>query len=183
MSRFFKQFCILESIDELELFTLHASHICLILCLLLSLSRQFFFKLLAGAILSLHELVLALLCRLLLLTHDHSLYLPSALLFISSLLLIHLSSCLLLHLSIQSDLFLSLLSCKLAILHSLIGHLLVLTIHLPFHSLIHLCLAHAFLFDNLILHISLPLIDYLIGTLACLINFLDDLFKISKQDD
>ena len=175
MSRFFKQFCILESIDKLELFTLHASYICFILCLLISLSRQFLFELLAGAILSFHELVLALLCRLLLLLHDHGLHVASALLFISSLLLIHLSASLLLHLSIQSDLFLSLLSCKLAILHSLVGNLLVLTIHLPFHSLIHLCLAHAVLLGILSLHIPLPLVDYLIGTLACLINLLNDL--------
>lgn len=170
MCGLFKQLCILESINELKLFTLHSSHICLILGLFVGLASQFFFELLPCAILPLNELLLSLLGGLLLLLLDHVLHVASTLLLCRPLLLVHLASGLFLHLGVESSLLLALHGCHLAILDSFGRLLLVLTIHLAPHRLIHRLLTEALLFGLLVLDVSLSLTDDLIRTLPSLIN-------------
>ena len=178
MGGLFEDLCILESVDQLELFTLHSRHVCLILRLFFSLTGQFLFELLPSAILPLHELLLTLRCGNLLLLLDHVLHFLGTLRLCGLLLLVHLPRRLLLHLGVQCGLLLALLGSQLAILHSLIRLLLVLTICLAFHSLFHLLLAKAVLLGLLILDVSLSLADDLIRALSRLIDLLHHLLSI-----
>lgn len=171
-----EQLCILESIDQLKLLTLHTSNVCLILSLLISLTSQLLFELLTSSILPLHELHLSLLGGLLLLRLDHSLHVAGTLLLVRALLLVHLPRRLLLHFSVEGGLFLPLHRAHLTILHSLVRNLFVLTIHLAFHSFVHLLLAEALLLGLLILNVPLPLADDLICALSRLIDLLHDLY-------
>ena len=106
---------------------------------------------------------------------DHGFHVAGTLLLVRSLLLVHLSRSLLLHFSVESGLFLPLHCSHLTILHSLVRHLFVLTIHLAFHSFVHLLLLEALLLGLLILNVPLPLADDLICALSRLINLLHDL--------
>ena len=171
-----EQLCILESIDELKLLTLHTSNVCLILSLLISFTSQLLFELLTSSILPLHELHLSLLCGLLLLLLDHSFHVAGTLLLVRALLLVHLPRRLLLHFSVEGGLFLPLHRAHLTILDSLVRNLFVLTIHLAFHSFVHLLLAEALLLGLLILDVPLPLADDLICALSRLIDLLHDLY-------
>lgn len=175
MGSLFENFCILESINQLKLFTLHACHVCLILSLFIGLSIQFFFELLPSAILPLHELPLTLSSGYLFLLLNHGLHSLSTLLLCILLLLVHLPCRLLLHLGVQCSLLLALLGSHLAIFDSLIRLLLVLTIYLAFHSLFHLLLAKAILLGLLVLDVPLPLADDLIRALSRLIDLLHHL--------
>jgi hypothetical protein len=59
--------------------------------------------------------------------------------------------------------------------------LLHLTVHLAFHGLIHLLLAHA-VFLLLLRHdVALALRDDLVRTLAGLVDLLDDLYAVTKR--
>ena len=151
--------------------------------MLFSLTSQLFFDLLASAVLSLHEVELALLSCLLLLPLDHIFHVASTLLFHCPLFFVHLASSLFLLFSIICDHLLLLLRRVLTILHSLITLLLRGAIHLAFHSLIHLLLAHAILFGVLRHDVPLPLTDDLIRSLPRLIDLLDNLSVLTANSN
>lgn len=178
MGSLFENLCILESVNELKLFTLHSCHVCLILSLFFGLTGQFFFELLPGAILPLHELPLTLSSGYLFLLLDHGLHFLGTLNLCMLLLFVHLPCRCLLHLGVQCGLLLALLGSHLAIFDSLIRLLLVLTINLAFHSLFHLLLAKALFLGLLILNVSLPLADDLIRALSRFIDLLHHLFEL-----
>jgi len=181
VGRLFHQFCILQSINEFELFSFHSSDIRLVLGLLIGLAGQLLLDLLPRAILSLHELHFTLLGSLLLLLLNHGLHVSSALLLRGPLLLVHLPSRLLLHLGVEGDLFLPHLRILLAVLDDFVGLLFVMTIHLPFHSLFHLLLTQSILFGLLRHDISLALADDLISSLPRLIDLLDHLYRVETD--
>ena len=118
---------------------------------------------------------------MLLLLLNHSLHVAGAHLLIRTLLLVHLPRRLLLHFGVESGLLLPLLRGQLTILHSLVRHLFVLTIHLAFHSFVHLLLLEAGLLGLLILNVPLPLADDLICALSRLVDLLHDLYDQAVQ--
>lgn len=184
MSGFFKQLCILKSIDELELFTLHPLDISLVVSLLLSLSRELLLDLLPGAVLPLHHVELALLGSLLLLCVDHVLHVLSPLVLIASLLHGPLPNSFFISLGFVCSLLLPLQSSHLAIHSRLLIHLLVAQVCLSLHGLLHLGLTHAIFLLLIGVDVSLTLCDDLSGTLAGFIDFLHDLalFHLEKTD-
>ena len=172
MSCLLKRLRLLQSLDELELFSLHASDISFVLGLLPRISIQFLLNLHGCAILALHKVHLALLRSLLLLRLDHVLHVLSASQFLSTLLVFAHAGHLLLSLRLLSNL---LLLHRSRVLTSIdFGSCLVLDCSglLALDLLIHLLLTGTFLFCLLIHHIALPLRHNLIGTVPCLINFL-----------
>jgi hypothetical protein len=173
MSSLLHQLCILQSIDKFELFTLHTLHICLVLGLVISLTIKLLFELLAGTILAIYKVELALLGRLLLLCKNHVLHVSRFVLFHRSLLMVPLSNGLLLGFGLKSDLFLSLLGSHFTLGNCFVGLIFHPSVHLAFHLLVHLLLAHAFFLGLLVHHVSLALGDNLVSTFASLIDLLD----------
>ena len=175
MSCLLKRLRLLQSLDELELFSLHASDISFVLGLLPRISIQFLLNLHGCAILALHKVHLALLRSLLLLRLDHVLHVLSASQFLSTLLVFAHAGHLLLSLRFLSNL---LLLHRSRVLTSIdFGSCLVLDCSglLALDLFIHLLLTGTFFFCLLIHHIALPLRHDLVGTLSRLIDLLDDL--------
>lgn len=118
---------------------------------------------------------------MLLLSRDHSLHVASTHLFLLALLKVPLSSGLLLGFGLEGDLLLSLLGGHLAIGDLLVGLLLHLTVHLPFHGLVHRLLALTVFLLLLSHDVALPLRNDLVCTLACLVDLLDDLYSDKER--
>lgn len=184
MCSFLQQLCILQSIDKFELFTLHSLHISFVLGLVIGLTIKLFFKLLASAILTIHEIELTLLGRLLLLSQDHVLHVAGLVFFVCSLLMVALSSGFFFHLSFQSGLLLPLLCSHLALSDSCCRLILCLSIHLAFHLLIHLLFTHTVFLGLLGHDVALTLRHDLGGSFPCFIDFLDNLsfFHFEETD-
>jgi len=182
--RFLHQLCVLQSIDEFELFTLHFSHVRLILRLLFSLARHLLLQLLPGAILALHHVEFALLGSLLLLRIDHVLHVSGSVLLLAPLLLVPLPNGFFLRLRLHRGLLLALHRRHLALHDSFICHLLAHQVILALPLLVHLVLAEALLFNLLNIDVPLPLGDDLAGSLTRFINLPHDfaLFHLEQAD-
>ena len=175
MGSLLEQLCILQSVNQFELLTLHALHVSLVLRLLVSFSGKFLFQLLTRAIGPLKLVVLSLLGRLLLLCGNHVFHVASPLLLHGSLLKVTLPNSHFLSLSLQSNLLLLLSCTELALSNGLIGSFFHSAIHLAFHGFLHLLLSQAFLFLLLGHHVALALGHDLVCTLASFVDFLHDL--------
>ena len=184
MGGFLEQFCILQSIDELELFALHPLDIHLVVGLLLGLSGQLLLDLLPGAVLPLQHVELALLGSLLLLPLDHVLHVLSPLVLVTLLLHVPLPNSFFISLRLHCSLFLSLQGSHFARMSCLLVHTLALQVLLPFDSFLHLLLIHAVLLLLVRIDVPLPLRDDLPGTFTRFIDLLHDLtlFHLEETD-
>ena len=175
MSGLLEELCVLQSIDQLKLFTLHSLHIRLVSLLLFSFALQLFLNLLPSALLSLKHVELTLLGCLLFLIRDHDSHLLGTLRLLVSHFLIALLRCLLLSFGVQGHCLLSLSRGHLRVLHLIIRRFFHSAVHLAFHLLLHHLLPHAFLFRLLVHNVSLTLRDDLVRPFASLIDFFDNL--------
>ena len=179
-----KSFSILESIDKLELLSLHPPHLSLVCCLVPGVTIQLTLYLLANAITSIHLIKLTLVSRLLFLSCNHELSLAGTLLLSSLLLQISHPKCIFVIFWLIGLLLGSLHLLLLAIGNLLVYHIFVSFIVLSYHFFLHLNLSHPILLLLLVHDIALALWDNLVSSFTSFVYFLDDfaLFHLKQAD-
>jgi len=155
-----------------------------VLRLLRSLLLQFRLKLLPSTVLTLHQVHLTLLVRLLFLGLNHVLHVASTLLLLLPLFVVAHPGHLLLSLGLERHVPLFVDCVHFAVVDCLVSNLLVSFVTLAFHFFIHALLLVTLLFRLRVHHVALALRDDLSGTFASLINFLVNLalFHFEQTD-